>query len=423
MHDNGGSFCIFTICMVPKRKSLFVGYTDQKEVCSRIADGSVVCVGSDGIPNVKKIAPVSRREAQAIKKPADKAGKKQHAQECEVRLNGECIVSPNATKEPVDTDRDTAHDDFCGENGECKAQLDEDAPEKHQEHLPAEENDEVKTEELKCETHGEVEQENGVDARDTGPAETRHKHPSQARVQGVDAKIDFNDMDVRMAARYGDIALLKRYVYLMPQYASVRDENGWQAIHEAVRAAQTGCVEALLDEGRVDVNARTGLINDGKTPLWLAYNTGLDDNHDLVRLLKSRGGISIGPGEELPYKAKEELTPEDFEQYTFEDFHNAAKEGDALRVAQYIVAKRELVELGDENGWRAIHETVRHGHPISTQILLNAGANFNALAGIDGNGWSPLALSLEYHGEDHPVTRLLQKHGAVAIYPKDSTTS
>jgi ankyrin repeat protein len=415
-------FCMVTIRMVPKRKSLFVGYMDQKEVCSRMADGSVICVGADRIPYIKKNAPVSGREAQENKKQVENAGEKQQAQECEVGLSGECIVPPKAVNEHVDTDRDTPRDGVCGENGDCKAQLEEDAPSKHQENSPEEENDEVKTEDLNTETHREVEHDKREDASSAEPAESRHKYlsqPEEPHVQGEDANIDFDDMDVRQAARYGDIALLKRYVYLMPQYASVRDENGWQAIHEAVRASQTGCVEVLLDEGRVDVNARTGLINDGTTALWLVYNNGLDDNHDLVRLLKARGGISIGPGEGLPYKTKEELTHEEFEQYTFEDFHDAAKEGDAIRVAQYIVAKRELVEVGDENGWQAIHETVRHGHPISTQLLINAGADFNALGGLDGNGWSPLALSLELHGEDHPVTRLLRKHGAVAFYPKE----
>jgi hypothetical protein len=417
-------FCMVTIRMVPKRKSLFVGYKKQKEVCNRMADGSVICVDTDGIPYVKKKAPVSRREAQENKKQ-DALGKQQ-IQECNMGLNGECIVSPNVVEEHVDTGGDTTSDGVCSENGECKAQLDEDGPANNQEHSPEEQNDEVRTEELSTETHEEVEQDKGGDAPSAEAAETRHKHPSQpeeARVQVEEAKIDFNDLDVRKAARHGDIALLKRYVYLMPQYASVRDENGWQAIHEAVRAVQTDCVEVLLDEGRVDVNARTGLVDDGVTSLWLAYNTGLGDNHDLVRLLKSRGGINIGPGEELPYKEKEELTGEEFEQYTFEDFRNAAKEGDDIRVAQYIVAKRELVELGDENGWRAIHETVRHGHRISTQLLINAGADFNALAGIDRNGWSPLALSLEIHGEDHPVTRLLQRHGAVAIYPKEPNST
>jgi ankyrin repeat protein len=254
--------------------------------------------------------------------------------------------------------------------------------------------------------------------------ETRHRLPShsyQTDDSWREAKIDFDDADVRMAASLGDVTLLKRYLYLMPQYASVRDLNGWQAIHEAVRAGQIGSIEMLLDEGRVDVNTRFGLINDGGTPLWLAYDTGFDDTHDVVRLLKSRGGVNIGPGEEPPYREKEEIPQEEFEHYTFEDFHNAAREGDDIRVAQYIVAKRELVEVGDENGWRAIHETVRFGHRISTQLLINAGADFNAPTGSDGNGWSPLALALILHGEDHPVTRLLRRHGAVAVFPKEGS--
>jgi ankyrin repeat protein len=117
----------------------------------------------------------------------------------------------------------------------------------------------------------------------------------------------------------------------------------------------------------------------------------------LARLLKSRGGISIGPGEELPYKAKEELTPEDSNSIHSKTFTTQQRRATLFEWHNILWQSHSyVVELGDDNSWRAIHETVRHGHPISTQILLNAGADFNALAGIDENGWSPLALSLPH---------------------------
>ena len=229
-------------------------------------------------------------------------------------------------------------------------------------------------------------------------------------------RLDFSANDVRLAAAAGDVALLKRYLYLMPEYGSVPDENGWQAIHEATKAAELECVEVLLREGKVDANARTGLVSDGVTPLWMAYNKlGLDDSHELVRLLKSHGAVSIGQSEALPFIPKDDFSQEQLGMFTLEDLHKAAAAGDDIRVAQYIVTKPELVEAPDENGWRALHEAVRMGRRISTQLLINSGSNLNAPT---GDGWSPLALAIYLHGEDHPVTRVLRKYGAEAVYGK-----
>jgi ankyrin repeat protein len=177
-------------------------------------------------------------------------------------------------------------------------------------------------------------------------------------------------------------------------------------------------MELLLNEYKVDINARAGLVNDGATPLFLAYKKGYDDSSEVVRFIKSRGGVSIDPGEQAPYKPASEHTPEELEQYNLKDFHLAAAKGDDIRVAQYVVARRDLVEATDENGWRAIHEAVRYGHRVTTQILINAGADINAVT-ANNDGWSPLALAIQRFGEDNAVTRLLRRHNAVAHFPRE----
>ena len=233
--------------------------------------------------------------------------------------------------------------------------------------------------------------------------------------QGIQA--GFTSADVHLAAHLGQNDLLKRYLYRKPHYATTSDDNGWQLIHEAANEAKLETMVMLVDEYNVDINARTGLINDGATPLYLVYQKGYDDASQVVQYIKARGGVSIAPGENLPYKSLSEHSPEELERYTLHEFHLAAAKGDDIQVAQYIVARPDLVEKGDENGFRAIHEAVRHGRKVSTQLLINSGTDINARTGRYKDGWSPLGLAMQFLDEDHPVARLLQSHNAEMHFP------
>jgi hypothetical protein len=101
-----------------------------------------------------------------------------------------------------------------------------------------------------------------------------------------------------------------------------------------------------------------------------------------------------------------------FEQHTFEDFHDAAKEGDAIRVAQYIVAKLELRSrtrrrqqlAGDP--CRRFATATRYRHKYCSMLVLIS---------MDG---VRLRSRWNFTWDDHPVTRLSQKHSTLAIYPK-----
>lgn len=157
-------------------------------------------------------------------------------------------------------------------------------------------------------------------------------------------KIDFSADDVHLAAHLGQNDLLKRYLYLKPHYGNAHDDNGWRLIHEAANEGQVETIAMLLDDYNADINARTGLINDGSTPLNLAYLKGYDDSSQVVEYIKSRGGVSIAPGENAPYKPLSEHTPDELEQYNLHNFHVAAVEGDNGRVAQYIIARPDLLE-------------------------------------------------------------------------------
>lgn len=236
--------------------------------------------------------------------------------------------------------------------------------------------------------------------------------------QGVE---EFTLADVHLAAYLGQNHLLKRYLYLKPHYATTRDDNGWQPVHEAGREAKLETLAMLVEEYKADINARTGLINDGATPLYMVYQKGYDDASQVVQYIKSRGGISVAPGENMPYRSLSDHSPEELERYNLHDFHLAAAKGDDIQVAQYIAVRPDLLEEGDENGFRAIHEAVRHGRKVSTQLLINAGADINARTGSYNNGWSPLGLAMHFFDEEHPVARLLQSRNAEVHLPGEGS--
>ena len=253
------------------------------------------------------------------------------------------------------------------------------------------------------------------------PAEiaSQYLHTDEGFDDGNGIKAGFSSADVHLAAHWGQNDLLKRYLFLKPHYGTASDDNGWQLVHEAAREGMLETIAMLVDEYNADINARTGLIHDGATPLYLVYQKGYDDASQVVQYIKSRGGVSIAPGENLPFKPLSEHSPEELERYNLHDFHLAATAGDDIRVAQYIVARPDLLEEGDENGFRAIHEAVRHGRKVSTQLLINAGADINARTGRNNDGWSPLGLAMHFFDEEHAVSRALQRRNAEIHRPEE----
>mmetsp|Transcript_43931 Transcript_43931/g.51462 ORF Transcript_43931/g.51462 Transcript_43931/m.51462 type:complete len:212 (-) Transcript_43931:430-1065(-) len=94
------------------------------------------------------------------------------------------------------------------------------------------------------------------------------------------------------AAANSDLETLKEIVADNPGIIQIRDENGWQPIHEAARSGLVSIVDFLVSKG-ADVNSRT---NDGKgaTPLWWAKQT-FSSNHQIVKRLLDFGAKEIPP--------------------------------------------------------------------------------------------------------------------------------
>lgn len=233
----------------------------------------------------------------------------------------------------------------------------------------------------------------------------------------MDEHVDYTFLDAQYAASRGERDLLDQILHQKPHFASMRDGNGWQLIHEACRFGHLEVLRMLLDDYEADINSRVGLVPDGPSPLFLAYNAGNDESSEVAHFLESRGGVSIAGGEDAPYRAASEHTPEELEQYNVKDLNVAAATGDDILVAQYIVARPDLLSASDENGWFAIHEAVRFKRERIIQLLINAGVDINARTGHDHQGWSPLGLSLRMLGEENEVTQLLLRYDAEIYFP------
>ena len=66
----------------------------------------------------------------------------------------------------------------------------------------------------------------------------------------------------------------------------IRDDNGWQAIHEAARAGSVPILQFLIQSG-ADLNART---KSGGSVLWWAKET-LEPDHEAIQFLESMGAV------------------------------------------------------------------------------------------------------------------------------------
>eukprot|EP00986_Skeletonema_menzelii_P001442 scaffold379_cov145-Skeletonema_menzelii.AAC.13 len=73
----------------------------------------------------------------------------------------------------------------------------------------------------------------------------------------------------------------------------------------------------------------------------------------------------------------------------------------------------------DENDWTSLHEAIRGGHhDVVTLLLDEGGLDMHAITN-QGNGFSPLSLSINYHGGEHPLTRMIRDRGGQEVWPEE----
>ena len=98
--------------------------------------------------------------------------------------------------------------------------------------------------------------------------------------------------------------------------------------------------------------------------------------------------------------------------------HIAAKLGNLPHLQQLVDAatstggqrrRRLLLTASDRNGWQPLHEACRGGHIEVVRYLVVEQGQYVDIHSTTNSGRSSLSLSQECHGEDHPLTQLLQQ--------------
>jgi ankyrin repeat protein len=106
--------------------------------------------------------------------------------------------------------------------------------------------------------------------------------------------------EAHRAAIQGDVNRLRSVLDQHQHLGNVRDENGWQALHEAVRTGVVDAVQLLLDRG-AELNRRTGRHDgeNGDSPLDVAIKAPWTSSSSVEAAASARcpivpNGIGIG---------------------------------------------------------------------------------------------------------------------------------
>lgn len=95
--------------------------------------------------------------------------------------------------------------------------------------------------------------------------------------------------EINHAAARNDLPLVKNILESNLHAIHNADANGWQPIHEAVRAGHTKMVKFLINMG-ADMGAKT---RNGGSPLWWAKRT-LPKGHPTIHYLEQIGAPEDG---------------------------------------------------------------------------------------------------------------------------------
>lgn len=100
---------------------------------------------------------------------------------------------------------------------------------------------------------------------------------------------DDGEFEINHAAAKNDFGKVKSILDADIHAVHKADSNGWQPIHEAVRAGHTKLVKYLINMG-ADIGART---HNGGSPLWWAKRT-LPKGHPTINYLEQIGAPEEG---------------------------------------------------------------------------------------------------------------------------------
>lgn len=104
-------------------------------------------------------------------------------------------------------------------------------------------------------------------------------------------------------------------------------------------------------------------------------------------------------------------------QVTKPEGHAAAAAGDIDTLTELAIENKRSLHARDKNGWQPLHEAVRAGHIDAVRLLVEHGADINAVTN-GGSGVSPYHIALASHSSSHPVAEFLEALGAVNVGPE-----
>lgn len=99
------------------------------------------------------------------------------------------------------------------------------------------------------------------------------------------------------------------------------------------------------------------------------------------------------------------------------DANFAAAAGDLKLLKRIKKDDPKALHRVDLNGWSALTEAARGGHPEVIEWLLQEGADINQRT-HNGNGGSPLWWAKKFRGTKHKIVAYMEKNGAVEIPPE-----
>lgn len=98
-------------------------------------------------------------------------------------------------------------------------------------------------------------------------------------------------LEPHIVAASGDVV---KFVKLMKnkENLTLKDQNGWEPIHEAARWGQLQILEILIVHG-VNINQASN-FGSGESPLRIAMDH-LKEGHPVLAYLKLHGAVAFGP--------------------------------------------------------------------------------------------------------------------------------
>jgi len=233
------------------------------------------------------------------------------------------------------------------------------------------------------------------------------------------------------ATTNGDVDTVKRLLAQNPNLISSRDEKyGQSPLHVAAFNGNKAIVELLLGKG-ADVNAKA---NNGATPLHLAavrgsvevatlllesgaqinatdndgwtplHSASVSKKEEMIALLVQHGGKDLtGNGPQGPSVGQ---GPAGDPALRGAQVFQAATAGDLATVKALILETPKFVNSKDSDGNSLLHVAAANGNKELTDLLLEDGADVNAVA----LSLTPLIVAVRHQHAD--IAEALLAHGA-----------